>query len=55
MRVIAASNRDLKAEGEQAVPARPLYRLSVIQIDIPPLRERGDDVLLLADHYVSVQ
>jgi two-component system, NtrC family, response regulator AtoC len=29
------------------------YRLSVIQIDIPSLRERGDDVLLLAEHYIE--
>jgi DNA-binding NtrC family response regulator len=29
------------------------YRLSVIQIDIPPLRERGDDVRLLAEHYLT--
>ena len=29
------------------------YRLSVIQIDIPSLRERGDDVLLLTDHYIE--
>src|SRR6185503_1367109 len=29
------------------------YRLSVIQIDIPPLRERDDDVRLLAEHYMS--
>jgi transcriptional regulator with PAS, ATPase and Fis domain len=29
------------------------YRLSVIQIDIPPLRERGDDVLLLAERYIA--
>jgi DNA-binding NtrC family response regulator len=29
------------------------YRLSIIQIDIPPLRERGDDVLLLAQHYID--
>ncbi len=29
------------------------YRLSVLQIDIPPLREREDDVLLLADHYIK--
>ena len=54
MRVIAASNRDLKSEGE-AGRFRPdlFYRLSVIQIDIPPLRERGDDVRLLAEHYMS--
>ncbi|MFS8084729.1 MAG: helix-turn-helix domain-containing protein, partial [Acidobacteriota bacterium] len=29
------------------------YRLSVIQIDIPSLRERGEDVLLLTDHYIE--
>ena len=29
------------------------YRLAVIQIDIPPLRERGDDVLLIAAHYIE--
>ena len=46
VRVIAASNRDLKTEGE-AGRFRPdlFYRLSVIQTDIPPLRERGDDVV----------
>jgi DNA-binding NtrC family response regulator len=54
VRVIAASNRDLKSEGD-AGRFRPdlFYRLSVIQIDIPPLRDRGNDVLLLAEHYVS--
>jgi two-component system, NtrC family, response regulator AtoC len=29
------------------------YRLSVIQIDIPPLRDRGDDIRVLAEHYMS--
>ncbi|OLE50790.1 MAG: hypothetical protein AUG51_26245 [Acidobacteria bacterium 13_1_20CM_3_53_8] len=54
VRVIAASNRDLKTESEQGRFRIDLYyRLSVIQIDIPALRERGDDVLLLADHYVA--
>src|SRR5437660_10444151 len=53
-RIIAASNRDLKAESEAARFRLDLYyRLSVIQIDIPPLRERGDDILLLAGHYIS--
>jgi DNA-binding NtrC family response regulator len=54
VRVIAASNRDLKAESEAGRFRLDLYyRLSVIQIDLPPLRDRGDDVLLLADYYVG--
>jgi len=54
VRVIAASNRDLKTEGEAGRFRSDLYyRLSVIQIDIPPLRERGDDIRVLAEHYLS--
>jgi two-component system, NtrC family, response regulator AtoC len=54
VRVIAASNRDLKAESEVGRFRLDLYyRLSVIQIDLPPLRERGDDVLLLANFYIA--
>ncbi|MCU1289455.1 MAG: sigma-54-dependent transcriptional response regulator [Acidobacteria bacterium] len=54
VRIIAASNRDLKAESEaQKFRLDLYYRLSVIQIDIPPLRERGEDVLLLADFYIE--
>jgi DNA-binding NtrC family response regulator len=54
VRVIAASNRDLKTESEAGrFRADLFYRLSVIQIDIPPLRERGDDVRLLAEHYIT--
>jgi DNA-binding NtrC family response regulator len=53
-RVIAASNRDLKSESEAARFRLDLYyRLSVIQIDIPSLHERGDDVLLLTEHYID--
>jgi len=54
VRVIAASNRDLKTESEAGRFRVDLfYRLSVIQIDIPPLRERGDDIRVLAEHYIT--
>jgi DNA-binding NtrC family response regulator len=54
VRVVAASNRDLKAESDVGRFRLDLYyRLSVIQIDLPPLRERGDDVLLLAKYYLA--
>src|SRR6185369_5787368 len=53
-RIIASSNRDLKKESENNHFRLDLYyRLSVIQIDIPSLHERGDDVLLLTDYYVA--
>ncbi len=53
VRVIAASNRNLKAESDTGRFRLDLYyRLSVIQIDLPPLRDRGDDALLLADFYI---
>ncbi len=53
-RIVAASNRDLKKESEDGNFRLDLYyRLSVIQIDIPPLNERGDDVLLLAQYYID--
>lgn len=55
VRVLAASNRDLKTESDAGRFRLDLYyRLSIIQIDIPPLRERGDDVLLLSKHYIDV-
>jgi DNA-binding NtrC family response regulator len=54
VRVVAASNRDLKAESDvERFRLDLYYRLSVIQIDLPPLRERGDDVLLLAKYYLG--
>src|SRR5829696_610719 len=54
VRVLAASNRELKSESEAGRFRLDLYyRLSIIQIDIPPLRERGDDAILLSQHYID--
>lgn len=53
-RIIAASNQDLKRAGEDGRFRSDLYfRLSVIQVDIPPLRERGEDVMLLTKLYID--
>ena len=53
-RIIAASNRNLKQESENGNFRLDLYfRLSIIQVDIPPLRDRKDDVLLLAKYYID--
>lgn len=55
VRIIAASNQDLKKAGEENRFRLDLYfRLSVIQIDIPPLRDRGRDVLDLAARYLEL-
>lgn len=54
VRVIAATNRDVeRAIAEEKFRRDLLYRLNVVSIDLPPLRARGDDVLLLAHHFVA--
>jgi DNA-binding NtrC family response regulator len=54
VRVVAATNRNLKARVAERQFREDLYfRLSVFPIQIPPLRERGDDVLILARHFVD--
>jgi len=53
-RIIAATNRDIETEVEEERLRRDLYfRINVIRIDVPPLRARGSDILLLAQHFVE--
>jgi len=55
-RVMAATHRDLqKAVAEGEFREDLFYRLNVIPIHVPPLRERGDDVLLLARRFLAVE
>jgi DNA-binding NtrC family response regulator len=54
VRILAATNRDLERESERERFRRDLYfRLAVILLRLPPLRERGEDILSLADHFLS--
>jgi DNA-binding NtrC family response regulator len=55
VRIIAATNADLEENVEKGIFRRDLfYRLNVIRIFIPPLRERIDDISILASHFLSI-
>ncbi len=54
-RIIAATNRDLKTAMERGTFRRDLYyRLNVFCIELPPLRARKEDILLLAHHFMKL-
>jgi transcriptional regulator with PAS, ATPase and Fis domain len=54
LRIIAATNRDLKQEISKGTFREDLfYRLNGIELRVPPLRERRDDILLLARHFLD--
>ncbi|MBM4092937.1 MAG: sigma-54-dependent Fis family transcriptional regulator, partial [Planctomycetes bacterium] len=55
VRILSATNRDLEAAVEEGRFREDLFfRINVIQVEIPPLRARGGDILLLAQHFASI-
>src|SRR6185312_16547210 len=53
VRLLATSNRDLLSYVEKGDFRQDLYyRLNVFPVQVPPLRERGEDMLLLAEHFL---
>jgi DNA-binding NtrC family response regulator len=55
LRIVAATNSSLESLIEEGRFRSDLYfRLRIVQLSVPPLRERGDDVLLLSDHFLEL-
>ena len=55
VRIIAATNRDLQLEiAAKRFREDLFYRLNVVSMTLPPLRELGEDVMLIADHFVRL-
>lgn len=52
--IVAATNRDIESLSEKGEFRSDLYyRLNVMSLEMPPLRQRGNDILLLADHFAA--
>jgi two-component system response regulator AtoC len=55
VRILAATNTDLEAAMESGLFRRDLfYRLNVIRIEVPPLRDRKEDIIPLVEHFVNM-
>ncbi|MFG0291136.1 MAG: sigma-54-dependent transcriptional regulator [Rhodopirellula sp. JB044] len=56
VRIVAATNRHLETEVDEGRFREDLYyRINVLTIDLPPLRERGEDIALLVKHFIGEQ
>lgn len=54
LRVISATNKDIQKEVEKGTFRQDLaFRLSVIPLTVPPLRERGEDIILIAEYFIK--
>ncbi|MBN1164461.1 MAG: sigma-54-dependent Fis family transcriptional regulator [Candidatus Krumholzibacteriota bacterium] len=55
VRIISTTNKNLLSEIREGKFREDLfYRLNVVNIEVPPLRERRDDIILLADHFIQI-